>query len=78
MSEAKRDLAHEFPEYKERIQELKASSRHFVKLSEEYHALVKELHQIEVESETPSDEYVETLKKKRLRAKDKIAAMLQS
>lgn len=77
MSEAKHDLAHELPEYVEQIRELKAHDQHFVRLSNEYHALVKELHQIEAGQETPADEYVEQLKKKRLQVLDEIVTMLK-
>ena len=77
MSEAHHDLVHEFPEYKDRIHELKQHDGHFVRLAADYHALVKELHQIEVGVETPADEYVEELKKRRLAVKDEIAELLR-
>lgn len=76
MSEANHDLAHEFPEYRDKIHELKTHNRHFVTVSERYHDVVRELHRIESGAETPSDEYVETLKKRRLAFKDELAAML--
>jgi uncharacterized protein YdcH (DUF465 family) len=77
MSESHHDLAHEFPEHKDRIHELKTHDEHFKGLAERYHDLVKELHQIEVGEETPGDDYVEELKKKRLAVMDEIAAMLK-
>ncbi|MGD8862292.1 MAG: DUF465 domain-containing protein [Myxococcales bacterium] len=77
MSEAQHDLAHEFPEHKERIHELKTSDEHFAGLAEQYHELVKELHQIEAGVETPADDYVEELKKKRLAVMDEIASILK-
>jgi uncharacterized protein len=78
MSEAQHDLAHEFPEHKEKIHALKLSHGHFQKLAGDYHNLIKELHRIESGVETPSDDYVEELKKRRLLAKDQIAALLRS
>ncbi|MDH5185345.1 MAG: DUF465 domain-containing protein, partial [Gammaproteobacteria bacterium] len=59
-------LSEEFPEYKERIHELKINDRHFVKLLHEYEEIAKEVYRIEEGMETPSDEYTEELKKKRL------------
>lgn len=73
----KHDLVHELPEYKDRIHELKMSNRHFAKIFNEYHEIDHEIHRIEEGVETPSDEYVEELKKKRLNMKDELFAMLQ-
>ncbi|MCK5640335.1 MAG: DUF465 domain-containing protein [Gammaproteobacteria bacterium] len=72
------DLAHEFPEYKERIHDLKMSDLHFAKLYQEYEKLDKEIYRIEQQIETPSDEYTEQLKKKRALLKDKLYALLKS
>lgn len=74
----KHDLLHEFPEYKDRIHELKISDKHFAKIFTEYHEVDHEIHRIEEGIETPSDEYVEELKKKRLLMKDELFAMLQA
>jgi uncharacterized protein YdcH (DUF465 family) len=69
-------LADEFPEFKDRIHELKMSDAHFAKLFEEYEDLDKEIIRIEEEIETPSDEYTEELKKKRLLLKDELYSFL--
>jgi hypothetical protein len=71
------DLTHEFPEYKERIHELKISDPHFAKLHEEYEDIDKEIYRIEQQIETPSDEYTEQLKKKRALLKDELYALLK-
>lgn len=71
------DLIHELPEYREKIHELKVSNPHFAKLFDEYHEVDHEVHRIEQEIETPSDEYTEELKKKRLLLKDELFAMLK-
>ncbi len=70
------DLAHEFPQHKERMHTLKGTSAHFKRLFDEYDTISKEIHRIEVEAETPEDAYVEECKKKRLKLKDEIAAIL--
>ena len=74
----KHDLIHELPEYRERIHELKMSDRHFAKIFDEYHEIDHEIHRIEEGIETPSDDYVEELKKKRLQMKDELFSMLKA
>lgn len=71
------DLIHELPEYREKIHELKVSDNHFAKLFDEYHEVDHEVRRIEQEIETPSDEYTEELKKKRLLLKDELFAILK-
>ena len=73
----KHDLVHEFPEYKERIHELKTSDSHFAKLFDEYHELEHEVRRIEAGNETPSDEYTEEIKMRRLKLKDELYNMLK-
>lgn len=70
------DLSLEFPELKQRIHDLKLTSPEFNQLYAEYQALDKSIYRIEEEIETPSDSYTEELKKKRVRLKDKLYAML--
>ena len=71
-----RDLAHEFPDLKERIHALKVSSREFRGLYAEYEALDNEIHRIEQDIETTSDAYAEQLKFKRVRMKDRLHGLL--
>lgn len=71
------DLVHELPEYRDKIHELKVKDAHFAKLFDEYHEVDHEVRRIEQEIETPSDEYTEELKKKRLNLKDQLFAMLK-
>ncbi|MCA9615120.1 MAG: DUF465 domain-containing protein [Sandaracinus sp.] len=78
MSEGHHDLANEFPEYRDRIHELKTSNAHFARLMGEYHDVSKELHAIEAGTETPEDSYVEQRKKVRLALLDEMVAMLRS
>ncbi len=70
------DLHHEFPEYSDRIHQLKTQNNHFAKLFDEYHLVDKEVRRIEQGLETPSDEYIEGLKKKRLALKDQLFGLL--
>jgi len=78
MEGEKHDLAHEFPEYKDKIHHMKMDNSHFAKLFEEYHKINREIHRIETGVENTSDDYLEEEKKKRLKLKDDLFAMLQS
>jgi uncharacterized protein YdcH (DUF465 family) len=78
MSEGHHDLAHEFPEYRDRIHDLKGTNRHFTRLMNDYHELSKELHAIEAGTITPADDYVELRKKQRLALLDELAAILRA
>jgi uncharacterized protein YdcH (DUF465 family) len=77
MSDSQHDLAHEFPEFKEAIHELKVSNNHFKKLFDEYHELNKSIHRSEIREDLLSDNEEEILRKKRLVIKDEIYSMLQ-
>jgi hypothetical protein len=69
------DFAQEYPEYKDKIHEMKMSNAHFAKLLNEYHDVNKEILRIEKEIEAASDERLEDLKKKRLQLSDEMIAM---
>lgn len=73
----KHDLVHEFPEYKERIHELKVNDPHFSRLFDEYHEVEHEVRRIEEGNETPSDEYTEELKLRRLKLKDELFSLIK-
>ena len=73
----KHDLIHEFPEYKDKIHELKMNDSHFAELFDEYHVVEHEVRRIEEGVETTSDEYLESLKLKRLQLKDQLYAILR-
>ena len=70
MSLEKHDLVHEFPEYRERIHELKINDAHFRGLFDQYHQVDHEIHRLEQGVEVSSDEYLEEKKKSRLNLKD--------
>ncbi|UJS25381.1 YdcH family protein [Thiothrix winogradskyi] len=71
------DLATEFPEYKEQIHHLKMNDRHFARLFDEYHEVDSQLHRIEQEIEVHADDFVESLKLRRLHLKDDLYGMLK-
>jgi len=71
------NLAHEFPEYKDQIHELKVNNPEFAQLFEKYEDIDKEIYRIEMQIENTSDEYLEGLKIKRVKLKDQLYAMLQ-
>ena len=73
----KHDLIHELPAYRERIHELKTGDMHFARLFNEYHELDHEVRRIEEGAEVSGDVYLENLKKKRLKLKDELFAMLR-
>ncbi len=71
------DLHHEFPEFNDRIHELKMNDAHFKRLFEEYDELAHEMTRIQQNIETPSDEFIESMKLKRLHLKDILYGMLK-
>ena len=74
----KHDLIHELPEYKERIHDLKTTNRHFASQFEKYHEIDHAVLRVEGGIENTSDEYLESLKKKRLALKDELFAMIKA
>ncbi len=72
----KHDLHNEFPEYESEIRHLKMNNNHFSRFFNEYDELAHEILRIQQEIETPSDAYVESLKKKRLFLKDELYFMI--
>ena len=77
MSLEHHDLAHEFPEYKERIHDLKVSDAHFRKLFDEYDEVTTRVEALEKQESPVADETMEELKKERLALKDKLYKMLK-
>ena len=71
-------FTHEFPELKQYIHELKVKQAGFSALMKEYDEIDDEVYRIEEGIETPSDDYTEALKMKRLELKDKLYATVKS
>jgi uncharacterized protein YdcH (DUF465 family) len=76
MSHTPHELADEFPQDHDILHRLKMENAHFQNLAEKYHEVNGEIHRIEAEIENTSDEYAETLKKKRLALVDEIAGIV--
>lgn len=76
MSEAQHDLVTEFPNFKDRIHELKVSNAHFRKLFEDYHEVTRTIARAEQRIDLISNTEEEQLRKKRLVLKDELYAMM--
>ena len=70
------ELHDEFPEYKDRIQQLKTGDQHFALLFDEYHKVNGEVRSVEEHDVPVSDVIFETLKKQRLKLKDELYSLL--
>lgn len=73
----KHDLHSEFPEFDEKIHELKTSNNHFKKLFEDYHSVNKQIHSVE-SSNVFTDDELNVLRSKRLHLKDELYQMLKN
>jgi uncharacterized protein len=78
MHNEQHDLVHEFPEYRERIHELKTHDPHFREQFDTYHLLDRQVHRAETEQEPMADETLEQLKRQRLRLKDELYTRLKA
>ncbi len=70
-------LIDEFPEYRERIDQLVAENGHFARLRENYDRLTTQIEALEDEHMPISDKELEKLKIERLRLKDELYALLR-
>jgi uncharacterized protein YdcH (DUF465 family) len=70
------DLDHEFPEYLQRIHDLKAHDSRIAHLCDEYERLNREIVDIEENDKPFQDFEFEELKKRRLKVKDDIYLIL--
>jgi len=71
------NLLNEFPDYQDKIHELKISNKHFRKLFDEYHEVEHEIHRIHNKNEVVIDEYAHKLKAKLLFLKDELFSLLK-
>lgn len=78
MSHTPHELREDFPEYADKIHDLKVSDNHFAKLAAEYHDVNREIHRIEVGEEHVSQFDEEDLRKKRMALKDEIYTILKA
>ena len=76
MSHVPHELAKEFPEFADRISELKASDKRFAHLAARYHEVNREVHRVETFVQ-PMDSLAENdLRKERALLKDELYALL--
>jgi len=76
MTHTPHELAEKFPQFKDKIHDLKMNDHHFANLFEKYHDVNREIHRIEVEVEAASDMRAEELKKERILLLDELTEML--
>jgi uncharacterized protein len=76
MSHVPHELAEEFPAQKDRIHELNLNDSHFAKLTDEYHAVNRQIHRIETNVEPADESFEKQLRRQRLALKDEINAKL--
>lgn len=70
------ELTKIFVRDRELVTRLKQTDAHYARLADEYHAVNRQVHRIECETEAASDERTETLKKQRLALLDEITAII--
>lgn len=78
MSVEHHDLAHDFPQLKEQIHNLKISDAHFRRLFEAYHELTRSVENMENEVTPVASHIEEEAKTRRVRLKDELYRMLQA
>jgi uncharacterized protein YdcH (DUF465 family) len=71
------DLSAEFPEFKEKIHELKMNNNHFKVIFEKYQELDKAIYRSETRIDLLSNEQEEVLRKQRLKIKDELYQLLR-
>ncbi|NDW52849.1 YdcH family protein [Aliiroseovarius sp. PrR006] len=78
MSHTPHELSEEFPEYAEKMSEMKQADAHFSKLTDDYHEVNRAIHRAETNVE-PTDQFnEEDMRKKRAALKDEIYRMLSA
>lgn len=77
MAHTPHELAADFPEFADRLHDLKLNNAHFAKLADEYHELNRDIHRAETDVEPTSDDHLEDMKSRRVHLKDDIYKMLK-
>ena len=78
MSHVPHELKEEFPEFSDKMHDLKMSDAHFAKLAEEYHIINRDIHRLENGDEHVSQFSEEDLRKRRMVLKDEIYGLLKA
>ena len=77
MSELRHSLYDDFPQYRDRIDQLKLENEDFVRMAAEYDKIDHRIRGLEMNGVPVADETFEELKYKRLHLKDQLFSMLQ-
>jgi uncharacterized protein YdcH (DUF465 family) len=72
------DILHEFPEFKAKIEELKKADHDFALIMIQHDELDAEIRSLEEHEQPVSDTYMEDLKKRRAKLKDRIYEQLKA
>jgi len=78
MSHTPHELADEFPEHVEKMQDLRGSDAHFAKLYDAYHVVNRATHRAETNVEPTTDDHMIELRKERMQLKDEIFTILMN
>lgn len=78
MSNTPHELHEEFPEFGEKLSQLKANDSHFAKLADKYHEVNRAVHRAETDVEPTDDVHMSELRKQRMALKDEIFALLKA
>lgn len=76
MSHTPHQLAADFPDFAEKLHDLRQSDAHFARLVAEYDAVNEVVHKAETDIEPMDDLALEAKRKERVRLKDEIFALL--
>ncbi len=77
MSHTPHELAAEFPEFADRMSQLRQSDAHFSRMADEYHDVNRRIHRAETNIEPTSDIHLVDMRKTRMELKDEIYATLK-
>ena len=72
------DLHHDFPEFHDDIHALKVGDHHFARLFDEYHSITSKVESLEEVDIPVGDFTIEDMKKKRIKLKDELYAMMRA
>jgi uncharacterized protein len=67
-----------FPEFRDRITQLKTTDHHFMRLFDQHNALDQKVKNMEANITPATHEEIETLKKEKLLLKDQLYAILKN
>lgn len=78
MSHTPHELAEDFPEFADHIQDLRSADGHFTKITDAYHAINRDIHRAETNVEPTTDAHLSEMRRTRMTLKDEIYASLRN